>query len=453
MPTEVILPRVDMDMATGKVSRWFVAENAKIEKGQVIFEIETDKAAMEIEAPASGIIRDLTGREGEEVPVGSVVAMIYGEDEPYAGPVQTTPSGPTDIPTAADSPAEPAAAIPAAREPVPPTGGSAAESSAIRATPLARRLAREHGVELSRLRGSGPRGRIQHSDVLDYVDARGDGPATPAGQPAPVRRAPLPEKLTSSEREAGPLHRVWLRQGTGTPLVLIHGFGSDLNSWRPILSSMPAERPILGIDLPGHGRSPFSGEGALDDLSTAVLDALLSDGIESLHLVGHSLGSAVAATMAARAPLDIRSLMLLSPAGLGPDMNGAFISGFLRATSEASLAPWVRELAFDERSLGPSFVRATLRARDGDQVQAQEQLAARLFPDGTQSFSIRHLFDDIDCPVKVVFGTEDRIIPSRHAAGLPGTVALHLFPATGHMPHLEQRHAVGRLAAELACAG
>ena len=158
MPTEVILPRVDMDMATGKVSRWFVAENAKIEKGQVIFEIETDKAAMEIEAPASGIIRDLTGREGEEVPVGSVVAMIYGEDEPYAGPVQTTPSGPTDIPTAADLPAEPAAAIPAAREPVPPTGGSAAESSAIRATPLARRLAREHGVELSRLRGSGPRG-------------------------------------------------------------------------------------------------------------------------------------------------------------------------------------------------------------------------------------------------------------------------------------------------------
>jgi pyruvate dehydrogenase E2 component (dihydrolipoamide acetyltransferase) len=453
MPTEVILPRVDMDMATGKVSRWFVGENAKIEKGQVIFEIETDKAAMEIEAPASGIIRDLTGQEGKEVPVGSVVAMIYGEDEPYAGPVEAAQVGATDVPTAADAPAEPAASAPATRVPAPSTGESTAEASATRATPLARRLAREHRVDLSRLRGSGPRGRIQHSDVVDHVHAGGGSLAAPAQRNTPVMLGPIPGKLASSGREAGPLHRVWLRQGTGTPLVLIHGFGSDLNSWRPVLSSMPAERPILGIDLPGHGRSPFSGEGVLDDLSTAVLDTLLSDGVESLHLVGHSLGAAVAATLAARSPLDIRSLMMLSPAGLGPDMNGAFISGFLRAASEASLAPWIRELAFDDRSLGASFVRATHRARNGNQVRTQERLAARLFPDGTQSFSIRHLFDDIECPVKVVFGTEDRIIPSRHAAGLPGTVALHLFPSTGHMPQLEQRHAVGRLAAELARAG
>jgi pyruvate dehydrogenase E2 component (dihydrolipoamide acetyltransferase) len=453
MPTEVILPRVDMDMATGKVSRWFVGENAKIEKGQVIFEIETDKAAMEIEAPASGIIRDLTGEEGKEVPVGSVVAMIYGEDEPYSGPVEAAAGGVTDSPTAADAPPERSASAPATRAPVPSTGESTAEAFAVRATPLARRLAREHRVELSRLRGSGPRGRIQHSDVLHYVDAGGAGLTAPPRQSSPVMPGLVPEMRTSSSHEAGPLRRVWLRQGTGTPLVLIHGFGSDLNSWRPVLSSMPAERPILGIDLPGHGRSPFSGEGALDDLSATVLDTLLSNGVESLHLVGHSLGAAVAATMAARSPLDVRSLMMLSPAGLGPDMNGAFISGFLRAASEASLAPWLRELAFDDRSLGASFVRATLRARNGDQVRAQEQLAASLFPDGTQSFSIRHLFDDIDCPVKVVFGTEDRIIPSRHAAGLPGTVALHLFPATGHMPQLEQRHAVGRLAAELARAG
>ena len=115
MPTEVILPRVDMDMSTGKVSKWFVEENAKVQKGQVIFEIETDKAAMEIEAPASGIIRDVTGEEGKDVPVGSVVAMIYGENEAYeapsaqaaGGPVQAASGAPIDIPTAADAPAEP----------------------------------------------------------------------------------------------------------------------------------------------------------------------------------------------------------------------------------------------------------------------------------------------------------------------------------------------------------
>jgi pyruvate dehydrogenase E2 component (dihydrolipoamide acetyltransferase) len=455
MPTEVILPRVDMDMATGKVNRWFVEENAKVEKGQVIFEIETDKAAMEIEAPASGIIRDLTGESGEDVPVGSVVAMIYGEGEDYAGPVQAAPGAPTDIPTAADGLSEPAEPNPAVLRAAAPAAQDFAEDRfAIRATPLARRLAREHKVELMQLRGSGPHGRIQHSDVQDYVEAgharrsaaAGESRTSPPGQPCVSERA-------RSSAMSGPLHTIWLRRGTGTPFVLIHGFGSDLNSWRPGLSAMPADRPILGIDLPGHGRSAFANESALSDLTAAVLDALSADGIESLHLVGHSLGAAVAATVAAGSPLDVRSLLMLSPAGLGPDFNGAFLSGFLRATSEASLAPWIRELSFDERSLGAPFVRATLRARNGEMVQAQEQLAARLFPDGTQSFSIRHLFDVIDCPTKVVFGTEDRIIPARHAEGLPGTVALHLFSATGHMPQLEQREAIGRLTTELARLG
>lgn len=473
MPTEVILPRVDMDMSTGKVSKWFVEENAKVEKGQVIFEIETDKAAMEIEAPVSGIIRDVTGEEGKEVPVGSVVAMIYGENEAYTapaapaeaapaqaagGPVQAAPGAPIDIPTATDAPAEPSYSAPSTppgsslaaqapeREPAP------ADSHGIRATPLARRLARERGIDLSQLRGSGPRGRIQHSDVLEHVSARGPSAETRPAAPAERSSSRAPA-ASSGQREAGALNRVWLRQGTGTPLVLIHGFGSDLNSWRPLLASMPADRPILGIDLPGHGRSPLASESTLDDLAASVIDTLLEEGVESLHLIGHSLGSAVAATAAAQSQLDIRSLMLLSPAGLGPDMNGAFISGFLRATSEASLAPWVRELAFEESSLGPSFVSATLRARNGTLTQSQEQLAARLFPDGTQSFTIRHLLENFDWPVKVVYGTEDRIIPARHAAGLPGTVAVHLFPATGHMPQIEQRHAIGRLAAELARLG
>jgi len=457
MPTEVILPRVDMDMATGKVSRWFVEENAKVHKGQVIFEIETDKAAMEIEAPVSGIIRDVAGEQGKEVPVGSVVAMIYGEDEPYAGPIQTAPDAPIDIPTAADAPAVSASPVPTSPTPALPDAKEPAESHGIRATPLARRLAREHGIELSQLRGSGPRGRIQHSDVLEHVGARGSSAGTAARHDPSVSgrscRVAADQKVASPSREAAALYRVWLRQGTGTPLVLIHGFGSDLNSWRPSLSSMPPDRPILGIDLPGHGRSPFSGESTLDDLAAAVLDTLLDEGVENLHLIGHSLGAAVAATVAAQAQLDTRSLMLLSPAGLGPDMNGAFISGFLRATSEASLAPWVRELSFDERSLGASFVSATLRARNGNLTQAQEQLAANLFPDGTQSFSIRHLLENFDWPVKVIFGTEDRIIPSRHAAGLPGTVAVHMLPKTGHMPQFEQRHIVGRLAAELARLG
>ncbi|EXL01409.1 2-oxoglutarate dehydrogenase [Aquamicrobium defluvii] len=81
MAVEVILPKVDMDMATGQISRWFFKEGDTVKQGDVLFEIETDKAAMEIDAPASGILRNITGKEGVDIPVGHAVAWIYAEGE------------------------------------------------------------------------------------------------------------------------------------------------------------------------------------------------------------------------------------------------------------------------------------------------------------------------------------------------------------------------------------
>ncbi len=92
MPTEVILPKVDMDMATGQISRWFAEEGARVKKGDVLFEIETDKAAMEIDAPASGVLRDVTGKEGVDIPVGAPVAWIYADDEAYGANAPISPS-------------------------------------------------------------------------------------------------------------------------------------------------------------------------------------------------------------------------------------------------------------------------------------------------------------------------------------------------------------------------
>src|ERR1700741_4238640 len=81
MPTEVILPRVDMDMTEGRISRWYVDEGASVAKGQPIFEIETEKAAMEVEAPASGVIRDLNLALDVPLPVGSIIAWIDSAGE------------------------------------------------------------------------------------------------------------------------------------------------------------------------------------------------------------------------------------------------------------------------------------------------------------------------------------------------------------------------------------
>ena len=99
---------------------------------------------------------------------------------------------------------------------------------------------------------------------------------------------------------------------------------------------------------------------------------------------------------------DIRNLLLLSPAGLGPDINGAFVRGFLGANAEASLTPWMHQLVADPAAITPAFVRATLKARDGtDLVATLRSLAEAVFPDDTQSFSIRPDLARLTMPTRI----------------------------------------------------
>jgi pimeloyl-ACP methyl ester carboxylesterase len=424
MALEVILPRVDMDMTSGRISRWHVAEGEPVEKGQPLFEIETDKAAMEIEAPGAGIVRGILAAADTAIPVGSTVAWIYGAGE-------TVQAEPTRAAVTAEPHHETATPAPARRDMVE------ALASGVTATPLARRLARQHDIALDRIAGSGPRRRIQARDVTALaVAAHGRTAAKPV----------VPPPAAAREADGIGLHRAWLRQGEGRPLVLIHGFGAELNGWRPLVASLAPGRPILAVDLPGHGHSPAAAAPSLEGFAAAVADTLAAEGIASADLIGHSLGAAVAACLADTAAFELRSLLLISPAGLGPDINGAFLDGFTRARSEASLGPWLRLLVSDEAVLGQGFVRATARARaDEAVVAAQAQMARALFPDGTQAFSIRESLARIGVPVRVVFGADDRIIPARHAFDLPGGVALHLFRGVGHMPHLEVRPALARI--------
>ncbi len=193
MATEVILPKVDMDMATGKISKWFFAEGDQVKKGDVLFEIETDKAAMEIDAPADGTLRNVTGKEGIDIAVGSAVAWIVaaGEDVPDAiAPVAAA------APAASKKQAEAAHAV-AAPEKAGPSNG------AVRATPLARRIAREKGVDLSTLAGSGPHGRIVSADVLGAKARPGQEVAVaPSAPQAAAAVAPAATPVVPATAEA-----------------------------------------------------------------------------------------------------------------------------------------------------------------------------------------------------------------------------------------------------------
>ena len=153
MAIEVILPKVDMDMSTGRISKWLVADGAEVKKGDPLFEIETDKAAMEVESPGTGKLGQISAKEGDEVPIGQVIAYIFVAGE-TAGEVAQAKHA-TPIPDA------PAKAAPVAVV----ENSTSSPSSEIRATPLARRIAKENGVELSSVKGSGPHGRVLSADI------------------------------------------------------------------------------------------------------------------------------------------------------------------------------------------------------------------------------------------------------------------------------------------------
>ncbi|MBA8900673.1 acetoin dehydrogenase dihydrolipoyllysine-residue acetyltransferase subunit [Phyllobacterium sp. P30BS-XVII] len=431
MPTEVILPKVDMDMETGQISRWYAKEGDSVSKGQLLFEIETDKAAMEVDAPASGILRGVTAQEGTVVPVGQSVAWIYAEGEDYAAatPEAIEAAPVSDVMKVAEPSPSPVVAE--------SLSVAATQGDAVRATPLARRIARESGIDLASVSGSGPKGRIQRKDV----------------EASAAHAQPAIAKPVAAKADKAPLHAVWLRQGNDTglaPLVLIHGFGSDLNSWRPMLAGTTLDSAILAIDLPGHGESTRDIPADIDSIAALVEQTIAAHHTGPVVVAAHSFGAAIAAKVAARGNLDIRALTLIAPAGLGPEINGAFLQGFVRARAEPSLLAWMKLLVQDESLLTRSFVKATLaQSQDEGLRNAQKLVADRFFADGTQIFDIRRSLAGLIIPVRVIFGAADRIIPAAHASGLPGEIAVHVFAGTGHMPQLEQREKVVRILREV----
>src|SRR5262249_12465576 len=117
--------------------------------------------------------------------------------------------------------------------------------------------------------------------------------------------------------------------GDGEPLVLLHGFGGDLNNWLFNAPALSGERAVYALDLPGHGGSVKEPR----DLAGALRSFLDGQGLERVHLAGHSLGGLVAAQFAAAEPDRVRSLALIAPAGLGEEIDREYVDGFVAATS------------------------------------------------------------------------------------------------------------------------
>ena len=177
MSSQVTLPRLGQGMESGTIVRWLKAEGDTVEKGEVLYELDTEKATQEVEAEASGVLLKILAGEGEEIEVGTAIAVIGEKGEEVA-----EERAPAEAPKVEEPKAEePEAEEPAVEAPAP---AAAANGGRVKASPLARRIARERGIDLAALTGTGPEGRIVAEDVERAEKAGAPTAAAPAAAAA-----------------------------------------------------------------------------------------------------------------------------------------------------------------------------------------------------------------------------------------------------------------------------
>ena len=199
--TKVIMPQMGESIFEGTLTRWLKNKGDQIERDEPLFEISTDKVDSEIPAPAAGVLKDVLVEEGQTVEINTVVALIgeAGDEAVETAPSQAETTGNGDDSAAVRDETPELAAAPAAK-----AASSSAGAAGVRSSPLVRRIAREHGIDLATIseKGTGVGGRITKRDILSYIEQVGPQKAAPvAPQAAPAAPAPAPAFKGPVERK------------------------------------------------------------------------------------------------------------------------------------------------------------------------------------------------------------------------------------------------------------
>ena len=273
--------------------------------------------------------------------------------------------------------------------------------------------------------------------VVEVPDDAEDGEAAPEPETVDVDGRPIR----------------YLKIGEDGPAILmIHGFGGDLNNWmfnQPMLAEGHA---VYAIDLPGHGGSTKEvGTGDVDALVATVDGFMGAVGLEAAHIVGHSLGGAVAMGLALANPGRALSLTLVCSAGLGAEIADEYITGFITAGRRKDIKPVIQMLFADPSLVSRDMLEDILRYKRLDGVDAAlRTISGAVFADARQAWVARDRLGRVGVPIQAVWGREDRIVPAAHSEGLPDGIAVHVFDGKGHMVHMEAAAEVNRLIEQIA---
>jgi pyruvate dehydrogenase E2 component (dihydrolipoamide acetyltransferase) len=231
----------------------------------------------------------------------------------------------------------------------------------------------------------------------------------------------------------------------GPAILLLHGFGADRLSWLVNQQALAPAGRVYALDLPGHGQTPLTGPGHLDDLSGAVERAIEGSDIGPIHVVAHSLGAAVAIALAAARPDLVRSLALIAGAGLGRAVDEGFLSDYTQCSSAEAMETVLRRLVTRPRLISRQMAARALEqleapgAREGLTTIANE--LRRIDPVIEPSFQA---VARSSLPRIAVWGAADAIIPIDSGRLVRFGAESFIIPDAAHLPHIERPHLVNQ---------
>lgn len=382
------MPRLGETMDSGTIASWTLSEGDSFERGDTLLELETDKTLVEYPALESGRLVETLVVEGDVVDVGDPIAIIETDKKwPIIGN-QDEGASPAD-------PMSPSAAVGSVSSSVTyeASNEAAFSGNGVRATPFARRLARLGSVDLTELVGTGRRQRIEATDVIAALK----GEITPR-----------PEFL------------------------LLHGLGSNAMSWSGLITSLEANGGrVNAIDLPGHGDNPREAN-RIDELADDVITHLRAQS-GKVCLVGHSLGALVAAKVACQVPTAVSKIVLIAPAGCGPEINSDFVRGLANVKDMENLRALLAMLGPKANAIPEAAASNMLEELSRGRLH---DLVDELLDGNSSRLDILPLLAEIGekLSVSVIVGTQDQVVPRDHLFRLPSYINIHVVNA-GHVPH------------------
>ncbi len=382
----ITVPKWGLSMDEGELVEWHISPGDEINVGQEIAEIETSKIAGAVEAAVSGKVRRLVAEEGEMLPVGALMAVLADDNQ-------------------SDEAIDAFIATFKVEDPDDPAVDMASKPNILSA---------------------------QVGDMnISYLEVMPPEPEN------------IPDNDQSSEKASE-------KAPEKIPVILIHGYGGDCNNWLFNQAKLGETHRVIALDLPGHGRSTkYVKDGSVKGLARIVEAFLDSLGIEKAHLIGHSMGAAIALQCAVTISDRVASLSLICPALVGRPVNAGYITGFMQARTRKQLKPVLQQLFSDEKLVTADLVDDVLKYKRLDGVdEALKVIAAAGLTAEKPAFN----HDDIaglHMPISIIWGENDKIIAGTGAHILTGeNIRNHQVKDSGHMPHMENAGAVNEILME-----